>query len=408
MDLQAYINSFEKKKIKTDIVTRWKTRVLDGGLSLDARGARDYLAAYGTSMGADKAVGFALQAQSLGHSEMAMVFWTKAYTLEFGTPPSSNAVVGDTAPAVSVEKETLATISSLPANMQPGKIVPMQPVDSPFGVEALLNDDHYCMQAKRDGKKFLIFGTANDAWAQARSMNVVAIPSEEMKDAIKKVAANLGAFILETEIYYLSFDGKEHRTGSQALTWNQKHDNWSKPTIKCAPFYALFAGGYDLREDAQWRRIEVGRTITEALAGENNLFEALETARGHEEKLALYLHQKQHGHEGVVFSVIHSRYHEDKMGTDILREKFLMESIVRVTGLQSTTAAGKLFGAIVIVSDNGDKLGKVGTGFSREDERDVVAAFQANPTNTWIEIAHQGYTENGQVWHSRYRGLVQQ
>ena len=362
-------------------------------------------------MGADKAVGFALQAQSLGHNEMAMVFWGKAYFLTFGRLPENSAVVGTTEPAVR-EVKVEVRMPAFPDHLQPGRIDPMQPVDSERGEELLLRDANFWMQPKRDGKKFLLFATSTTAIAQTRSMNVVPVPSSEMTQRLIEVAKVFGPFILEAEVYYHSFDGREHRTGAQALTWNQKFSNGQAPVIHCAPFSCLFANGGDMTTlDPQGYRIDQALRLSNLLIDEDAkrgglwIFEALETARTYQAKKELLERQKFLGKEGVVCSHLGMKYHAGKTGQEFIRIKFLMESTVRIVDLQPTTAAGKLFGAIEIVSDAGEKLGKVGTGFSREDEQKISDAFRANPTACWIEIAHQGYTENHQVWHARYRGL---
>jgi len=36
---------------------------------------------------------------------------------------------------------------------------------------------------------------------------------------------------------------------------------------------------------------------------------------------------------------------------------------------------------------------------------EIAAQFKTNPSGSVITIASQGFTEKGQVWHGRYRGL---
>ena len=93
VDLQEYINSFGKKKVPAGIQERWQTRIVTRGLAEQgAVGAQQYLADYGKSIGAPKVAMLALRAQKMGFPEMAMAFWKKAYSLQFGAVPVDAAV----------------------------------------------------------------------------------------------------------------------------------------------------------------------------------------------------------------------------------------------------------------------------------------------------------------------------
>ena len=189
VDLQEYINSFGKKKVPADIQERWQTRIVTRGLAEQgAAGAQQYLADYGKSIGAPKVAMLALQAQNMGFPEMAMAFWKKAYTLQFGAVPVDAAVPGAAQPVVA-KTDVKPDLACFPEHLQPGRIVTMQPSDASYDRGEYVADPHYWGQPKRDGNKVVVFATANDCFYQSRSMKLRQTPSLEFEAALKAYAS---------------------------------------------------------------------------------------------------------------------------------------------------------------------------------------------------------------------------
>ena len=157
---------------------------------------------------------------------------------------------------------------------------------------------------------------------------------------------------------------------------------------------------------SQAHRVTQGLAIAEELHNINPLFERLPVGRTTEEKMGLCALQIAEGREGEVWFREDMPYFAGKTNDErFVRTKYLTEFIVKVTGLQPTTAEGKLFGAIEIADANGRPLGKIGTGFSRADEVEIAEQFSKG--DLYIECVSQGYTEGGIVWHGRYSRIVE-
>lgn len=431
-----YVASIRKKHtrkgairlpMEAEIRSRWNSRVLPRALHTQgAAGAGVYLRDYGRGISAPKVEALALYAEGQGAEGVAHGFWAKAFELTFGSTPTEEerlplmksgsgceaktCIQPETTQAF-VETEKI--LPNLPDHLQPGKIVTMQPVDAPKDVESYLRDPAFLAQPKRDGERFVVVvGEDGPVWAQTRSGRVVPV-SAEWLTPLRNAAERFGAFILDGERYFADADGKEHRTGAQAATANV---NRGKPDGKVveryAVFKALFFKGRDLTGDMELIRIQHGAEIGWTLAGvDRQSFEVLPTADTLETKTALMERQKSEGREGIVLVNLGCKYTGGKAKGDdapFVRHKFLRTLDVVVTGLTKTTAAGRAFGAIEVSAfSNGElvKLGSVGTGFTQEEARVLAALHQANPGGVVIEIATQGFTEGGQVWHARYLGV---
>jgi bifunctional non-homologous end joining protein LigD len=403
------------KKPKSSIVERWNTRVVPRNLHNQGRaGAAAYLTAYGKGIAAPKVIELALCAEAMGSPAMAAGFWEKAFELETGNAVRFEA--GDATASIPVSTERVrpaVSLSGLPDNMQPGKIVTMQPADTKLNRTAFILNPEYVGQPKRDGHHDVTLADEENAVHQSRSTSIMAPFSIAFDNAAKQVAAKLGAFVLDGERYYKSANGAEHRTAAQAA---EENINLGKgeilPVTVYAIFKALYAGGKSLLEADEMERIEAARPIGEALIavlkGADCEVEVLPTAITTAEKQDLADSQKASGREGEVWIRRTCRYTGGKSHkTDILRTKYFIEIRVRVTGLTKTTAAGRLFGAIEVADvKTGKSLGSVGTGFDAGTSKLLVDRFAAHPDNTFIEVRAQGYTEGGVLWQARLLEIV--
>ena len=141
MTLQDYIASKKApKKIKADIAERWQSRVVSAGLHTQGEdGAQVYLSNYGKGIGASKCLDLAFCALTEGAPEFANGMFKKAAQLEgitLGVSDAGNPNAGLPNPiAAAISNVQRATVQAVnhpgfPNHMQPGKFVPMQPVDA--------------------------------------------------------------------------------------------------------------------------------------------------------------------------------------------------------------------------------------------------------------------------------------
>ncbi|MEK7441463.1 MAG: ATP-dependent DNA ligase [Chloroflexota bacterium] len=407
-----------KGKVGADIVERWNTRVVPAKLhERGAAGADEYLDRYGKGVSAEKVIKFALQAEASGATAMANRFWARAYALEnkldtvpaFGGNGATPTSLATPTSAPSAAKSLRPISKDFPSSMQPGKFTTMQPVDADVDREALIADDSYWAQPKRDGERRVVFA-GDDIAYQSRSTSLKGTPSPEVDVALQAARHKFGPFILDGEVYFPDVNGGEHRSAAQAFSANAelgKPDAVTPPRL--AIFKALYAEGKDLTGRSEEERIAAGEKIGAFLAKQTPQIEVVPTARTAKDKAALVKQQQKEGRDGEVWVKHNCRYSGGKQkGGAILRTKNIQEMDVVITGLTPTTAAGRAFGAIEVAAYQNGKLkplGSIGTGFTQNEMTEIAAQFKANPQGSVITIASQGFTEKGQVWHGRYRGL---
>jgi bifunctional non-homologous end joining protein LigD len=419
-----------KIPMKAEILERWNSRILPRKLhERGAVGAEVYLRDYGRGISAAKCEALALYAEGEGVGEFAIGFWKRGFELTSGAPPSAeewSALVGkqkrgDGNARISAEpvsdphgnKTNQPTFFSLPAHLIPGKIVTMQPVDAPRDIEYYLHDPAFLAQPKRDGERLVIAAEAGGSMlGQKRSGRIVPV-SPAWLPPIESLAKKYGAFVLDGERYFQDAFRKEHRSGAQAATANIKGGQPDAVVIeRYAVFKALFVGDRDLTGQMEIHRVEIGNVIAKELEEMNPLvFEALPTSSTLPAKTALLEQQKVEEREGIVLVRWDCKYTGGKsngMDAPFVRYKFLRTFDVLVTDLTETNADGRAFGAIAVAAFCEGKLtplGSVGTGFTQEQARQLMERHRASPGGVVIEIATQGFTEQGQIWQARYLDL---
>ncbi len=421
MDCTEYAETKRKaaKKISADIRERWNNRIVQRELHLMGEaGAVQYLSDYGRGIGTAKVIGFALCAESEGYPEMAMGFWKRAFELETGEKPIAlNAQNNATTDVTSVAKSTSATktatinhpiVAELPPNLQPGRIVTMQPVDAPSERAYYIENPDYWGQPKRDGNRVVVIATKDKVYYQSRSTNLRQQPSIAIEKALIETAAKIGTFVLDGELYYKSHSGSEHRTGAQAATVNIDS---GFPTVQPSAIYAifkcLFFNGDDLTQLAESARIAAGVEVGEMLASLSPEFEVVQTFRTVPEKLLLANQQKSENREGEVWVLYNCRYigGKDIKKFPMVRTKYCQELDLLIVGLTPTKVAGRPFSAIEVAQEIDGKLvpiGTVGTGFSGEEMQEIARRYEANGKNVKIKVRSQGLTESGKLWHARF------
>lgn len=421
MDCTEYAEAKRKaaKKISADIRERWNNRIVQRELHLMGEaGAAQYLSDYGRGIGTAKVIGFALCAESEGYPEMAMGFWKRAFELETGekpialsTPNNSTTTLAPTKkPTAAPKIETVnnPVVAELPPNLQPGRIVTMQPVDAPSDRTYYIENPEYWGQPKRDGNRVVIVATQDKVYYQSRSTNLRQQPSIAIEKALIETAAKIGTFVLDGELYYKSHSGSEHRTGAQAATVNIDS---GFPTVQPYAIYAifkcLFFKGNDLTILAESERIAAGVEVGEMLANLSNEFEIVPISRTQSEKSLLAKQQESENREGEVWVLHNSPYigGKDIKKFPMVRTKYCLEFDLFIVGLTATKVAGRPFSAIKVAQEIDGKLvpmGTVGTGFSGEEMQEIARRYEVDPKSVKIKVRSQGLTESGKLWHARF------
>ncbi len=408
MDLQAYIDSKGKMKVPAAINERWVTRIELTQLHLQGTsGAQAYINRYGLKAGSKKMIHFALKAQSEGCPEMAMVFWARAYRLDGFDGETANATAPVALKALPIDKPIkIILVSGLPNHMQPGKVVPMQPTDAPRDRDHYINSDLYWGQKKRDGQKVLAMVTAEECAFQSRSLKLREMPYDPIRNSLMWVAKTIGPFVVEGELLFNSYADKEHRTEAQAASYNAAQKIAHPPAVCYYIFSRLDIGG--TYEDMVLAGNKIAKYAYDAPfkvfgANQDCWVFSNKTFKTTEEKRAMTLDQATHDREGEIWfnPVMQYKPGKDKKHP-FYRTKYLIDRVVIVAGLTPTSVEGRPFGAIEVTDSAGNSLGKIGTGFSIEDQKSIEFDFTNRRKEMKIEVRAQRYTETGKLWHARY------
>jgi bifunctional non-homologous end joining protein LigD len=413
MNIQSFVESHHAKvkPPKADIIERWNTRVVPQGLHRAGRnGAVDYLSRYGKGISSKKVVDLALAAEFQGAAEMAAGFWEQAFFIEtgksepFGVANGASPVSAPTAVATS-KLATAPVLSGIPAHLQPGSITPMQPKDAPRPQSSYIVDPSYLGQPKRDGFKNFVFVTDSAVAHQSRSTRVVPSFAAAFDEAAQKAAANIGAFITEGEVTYISVEGKEHRTAAQAATENVNLGKGDAAVrILYSAFRALFFDGRSLVDGDDATRIKAAQVIMDEIAkhlvSDTVSVETTPTAFTTAEKAELVKRQQSEGREGEVWTRISCAYVGGDSHVESVRTIYLDEGIFTIIGLTKSACAGRSIASFELADSTGKSVGNVNAG-SDLIACDLEAKHLANPGTVKVEVRYRGFTENGQLWLAR-------
>jgi ATP-dependent DNA ligase len=414
------------KKPTADIRSRWASRIVARRLhEQGSAGADAYLRDYGKGISTAKVIALAIQSECEGCDDLALGFWFKAFELTTGiapvedrpTSPQVNSTASPQMPPVS--RTALPSFPALPAHLQPGAVITMQPVDAARPQQDYINDPAYLGQPKRDGSRIVVFVSPTAVAYQSRSTNLLATPSVSFDGAFRRAAEVRGPFVLDGELLFLDRSGGEHRTGSQAAQANATNGHPDAP-VRCriSIFKALFANGRDLTGANEESRISAAGPIVSFAqsilikAGVRDYdIEQVSSAFTTAQKQALVAKQQAEGREGEVWVRWSTTYIAGKVGGEaIVRTKYLAETEVVITTLTPTTVAGRPFGAIEVAECHPDgagrSLGRVGTGFDGNDAREIAELVARHPEGLRILVRHQGKTETGMLWHARFIRVI--
>lgn len=414
------------KKPTADIRSRWASRIVARNLHQQGQaGANLYLRDYGKGISVTKVIALAIQAECEGCDDLALGFWAKAFELSTGSAPEEVHIIAS--PATPPPNPQLPPISrtassafpALPAHLQPGAVITMQPVDAARPQQDYIHDPAYLGQPKRDGSRIIVFASPTAVAYQCRSTSVLATPSVSFDGAFRRAAEVRGPFVLDGELVFLDHAGGEHRTGSQAAQANATNGH-PDATVRCriCIFKALFANGRDLTETNEEARINSAAPIVSFAqsilikAGVRDYdIEQVPSAFTTAQKQALVAKQQAEGREGEVWVRWATTYIAGNAGDEaIVRTKYLIETEVVIVALTPTTVAGRPFGAIEVAEAHpdgaGHPLGRVGTGFDGDDARQIADLVARHPEGLRILVRHQGKTETGMLWHARFLRII--
>ena len=419
MNISDYIVKHRSiaKKPTADIRSRWATRIIARGLHLQGRaGAQVYLRDYGKGISTAKVIALAIQAECEGCDDIAQGFWAKAFELETGQQVAPTTTTPQLPP---LSRSPTPAFPGLPAHLQPGSIITMQPIDAARIRQDYINDPAYLGQPKRDGSRIVVIASSAQVAYQSRSTSILASPSVSFDGAFRRAAEVRGAFVLDGELVFFDRSGGEHRTGSQAAQANATNGCPDAPVlVRICIFKALFANGRDLTGAGEEARINAAGPIAALAqsvlikAGVRDYdIEQVPSAFTTAQKKGLVEKQRAEGREGEIWVRWSTTYIGGKTGGEaIVRTKYLEETEVVITGLTPTTVKGRPFGAIEVSARYPDgslrPVGKVGTGFDASDAAELATLVAGHPEGLRIIVRHQGRTETGMLWHARFIRVV--
>lgn len=421
MNIQSYVESELSKvkhpiKIKSDIAERWNSRVLARGLNAQGRnGARAYLDSYGRGIAAPKIVALALCAHANGAAEMAAGFWEAAFNLETGQTEtlsvSEAASEPNVRPVIVGVAKQVPVVIGLPADLQPGRIVTMQPTDAPRPQSYYILNPDIIGSAKRDGHHDVLLSLNNSTVHQTRRGGIAGDIHPDFEKAASAVAGEIGVFILDGERYFLDAAGKEFRTSSEAAASNiEMGEGGIAPIPVYAAFKALFAEGRDLRPLDEVSRIKMAETIVSLIQARlpegGPRVELVPTAYSTKEKQALADRQKAEGREGEVW-VLASCQYSGGDSHEIVRTKYKIEEDFFITDLAPTTVKGRLFSSIEVADAKGNPVGSVGGGFDSVAMKIIADLFyMSGPGKVKIKVRFQSWTVYRQISQAVYLDLA--
>lgn len=399
---------------------RWHKNGIDG--------ANAYLGRYGRGIGIEKLIHLAMYADGEGHHVFAMGFWAKAYQVETKCYPSGNAMRAGL-PA----SEFSVALNSIPAQIpstaksevrhydgfnrsnQPGEVVPIQPVDAQYPKKHYVTLVTYWGQPKRDGHKLIVFATEGSVWYQSRSKKLLETPPDpDMHSHFMAVAKDKGTFILEGELYHLDAEGREHQTAATAVASNKKAGISESIQIVFSAFGCLYWDNQHLTLLLKRNQVETGEKLMLDLAAlDPNIFHVMKTARTNAEKSALVEDQKDR--EGEIWFRYDLKVQPGKLETipdlffdGYVRTKNRLEAMrLRITKVAPGKADGHAIAGFDVEDENGRHCGRVGTGYSREQQREILSAFESEPENTYALVSAQRWSVGDILIHSVFEGLVE-
>lgn len=429
MNLKEYASerrSMGKYNWNNDIIERWNTRILPAQLhEAGELGAQSYLSRYGKSIGFPKCIMLARYAEQQGALDMALGFWKKAYMLEMKQEvvtfdpavmkKTATVIVSQTISVDEMEldfDETLdqpVELHDFPAQYQPGKLVTMQPTDAANPRSFYIADDRYYGQPKRDGNKLIVFATPTKVWYQSRQLKVDEVaPTPQMDVAFRSVATHSGSFVLEGELFFVDDFGNEHMTGATCLAANAKGGKSGlQPLVKFSAFGALFTN-YAIEKKID--QVLLGQEIMRELRTRNpSEFEVMPLAKTLEEKQELADYQKANEREGEVWFRVDLPTRPGKItsGKDPFYDGYVRTKYsigiqrYRITAVAPSRAAGHTIGGFSIQDTDGNDVGTVGTGYTRDQQVKILELFQTEQA-AWVLVDAQTKTVYGKLRHARF------
>lgn len=424
-------------KMRKQADERWYSRIDKFGWQHEGiAGAMKYLKRFGGNIGAPKVIALAQHCEDFGFDDIALGFWAKAFSIEYPEETTDLLVadgIGNVLAVHSwvlleqdsdgyveatevVERHALALAGErVPFSpLVPGQFSAAQPVDATQDRSYYVQLARFWGQPKRMGHKLIIFATEYERWYQTRQRGLNDAPCMEFDIAIRKAAEKLGSFVLEGELYHRDINDGEWQSLPEAAERNKQLGSDEPGQMTFGAFGCVWAGERVITKKAD--QIEYSDHIMGLLETlEPEMFKKVPTAKTQAEKRALCDHQKEHGLEGEVWFRYDLSYVPGKV-TDsghewygaYVRTKYKLEpKPYRVVGVMPSNAEGHTIANFEVVDEEGVNLGKVGTGYTREQQVQIMERFQANPDNFWVLVGADSMTVYGKFKHAVFHGFVE-
>jgi hypothetical protein len=403
MLLNDYMKKNQQKKIDKPIIQRWDERIKPRQLWTHGReGAHVYCVVlkYGTGIGVPKLLQFGQLALNMGYPEFAASFFIMAAGLEGVTLEDNDISISDN-PMPKQTARLEENHPQFPEDMQPGHFVPMQPEDAKHEPDYYIRHPGYWGQRKRMGQKLIVFASEEIRFYQSREGNLSEAPDRGLDAAFAEHAKSIGSFIVEGEFVYHDIEGNEFQTGSEAAKSNLLLGNTALPTTMYYIFNCVWLNKMPLLDYGEMTNLgqRIATCMSHPMIGNCFIFH---TPQAKQELLDIQLRE---GREGEVWFDPTMSYTPGKNKKDIfIRTKHLLDvrpyTIMKVF---PSTAKGHTISGFSIMDENGNDLGRVGTGYNRSQQREILERFEAGQTDVLVKA--QRKSVYGKLIHARFAGF---
>jgi len=305
-----------------------------------------------------------------------------------------------------------------PVEASPGHFTPHQPVDAQRDRAYYINMSKYWGQPKRDGWKTIVFVSAKGVVVQSRQEKIKDhyFP-ESMVEAFKAVRLMHGvrSFIVEGEYWHEDVEGKEHKTKATADKRNRQLGKADEPVHSLFGSFGVVGWDKDFIKTKRDQIHFAEMIMKELIEICPSHFKEIPTARTQSEKFMLAEQQEAEGREGEIWFTPHLQYHPGKVNAvrdedydGYVRTKHRMPPTrFRIIKVYSSNADGHTISGFDIADpDTGEKIGKVGTGYTRQQQVDIKEAFEADPDNTYALITANSRTIYGSLENAAFKELI--
>lgn len=280
--------------------------------------------------------------------------------------------------------------------------------DEPF------SDDQWLYEVKFDGYRCLVFKSGDQVTLYSRNGNKLGDKYGELIEAAQAIGHD-GVF--DGEIIVPGDTGAGDFQGLQQYLKQKK-----KGDLRLALFDVVWLDGYDLSSLPLVLRKEVLEQVMNGVPKGPLKYSAHIEGDG----IGFLKEARKMGLEGVIAKKKESKYSKGRRNANWLKFKNVKDEDLAVIAATPSTDSQRAFGSLLLARPlpNGglQYAGKVGTGFSQDDTRNILSTLKrkkiASPPLKikeevlfWVEphfLAQVGYaekTEEGKLRHPRFMAL---